>query len=302
MINYYCEAERNRGKKQDTIYTEYHNASTFLHCLQKLGINKLDDITEEAVLTVFVSPKGELLRSCSYKKNISAVFKACLPLYPEACQKILSFIPALRAMRKNIQYLTTQEANKIREALNDNLSPLTLCDRAIGKLALYTGLRGCDIANMKLSSINWDADIIKIQQQKTGILQELPLNAVVGNAIYDYIVSERPSAESPILFLSQRKPYKGLRNKSIGNVAKRIIKAAGIRQSKGERKGLHILRHHFATALLGNGVPQPVISRVLGHTSPDSTETYLCADFVHLKECTLSIARFSVGLGVFDNE
>jgi len=80
------------------------------------------------------------------------------------------------------------------------------------------------------------------------------------------------------------------------------MKAAGVRQSKGDRKGFHIFRHHLATALLGNGVPQPVISRTLGHTSPASLEAYLSADFLHLKECAINIERFPVSQEVFSHE
>ena len=169
-------------------------------------------------------------------------------------------------------------------------------------LALYTGLRGCDIAGMTLDSIDWGRDLIYIRQQKTEFPLELPLTAVVGNAIYGYLTSERPHTESRYLFVSQNKPYDRLKSRSIGNVAVRIMIAAGIRQSKGDRKGFHIFRHHLATALLGNGVPQPVISRILGHTSPDSLEAYLSADFLHLKECSINIEHFPVSEEVFSHE
>jgi len=214
----------------------------------------------------------------------------------------LAFLPALRETRKNIQYLTSEEFQKIKEALTDDENLLTLRDRAIGILVLYTGLRGCDIAGLTFDAIDWKRDIIYIRQQKTENPLELPLTAVVGNAIYDYLSSERPHTESKYIFISQRKPFYRLKNRSIGNVAVRIMKTAGIRQSKGDRKGFHIFRHHLATALLGNGVPQPVISRTLGHTSPDSLESYLRADFPHLKECAISIERFPVPKEVFSHE
>jgi len=302
VIDYYCEAEKKRGKKFTTIYTESNNASTFFLSIQQKGIESLGKITEEAVLSIFISPDETLLRSCSYKKNITAVLKACIPYNPEACHRILAFLPALRETRKNIQYLTSEEIQKVKEALANGENPLTLCDKAIGMLALYTGLRGCDIAGMTFDSIDWDRDLIYIRQQKTQFPLELPLTAVVGNAIYDYLTSERPHTESRYLFVSQNKPYDRLKSKSIGNVAVRIMKAAGIRQSKGDRKGFHIFRHHLATALLGNGVPQPVISRTLGHTSPDSLEAYLSADFPHLKECSINIERFPVPEEVFSHE
>ncbi|MED4378598.1 tyrosine-type recombinase/integrase [Schinkia azotoformans] len=302
VIDYYCESEKKRGKKATTIYTESHNASTFFLSLQQKGIDSLVKITEEAVLSVFMSPNETLLKSCSYKKNIAAVLKASILYHPEACHRILAFLPALRETRKNIQYLTLEEVQKVKESLTNGENSLTFRDKAIGILALYTGLRGCDIAGMILDSIDWDRDLIYIRQQKTDSPLELPLTAVVGNAIFNYLSSERPHTESRYLFVSQNKPYSRLESRSIGNVAARIMRAAGIRQSKGDRKGFHIFRHHFATALLGNGVPQPVISRTLGHTSPESLEPYLSADFPHLKECSLSIDYFPVLKEVFSYE
>jgi integrase len=301
VIDLYCEVEKKRGKKLTTIYTESHNASTFFLSLQQKGVNRLHEITEKAVLSLFMSPDETSLRSCSYKKNIAAVLKACIPYHPETCPRLLSFLPALRETRKNIQYLTSEEFQKVKNTLAEGENLLTLRDKAIGMLALYTGLRGCDIAGLTLDAIDWDRDFIDIRQQKTEILFELPLTTVVGNAIYDYLTSERPHTESRHIFVSQHKPYDRLINRSIGNVAALIMKAAGIRQSKGDRKGFHIFRHHFATALLGNGVPLPVISRTLGHTSPNSLESYLRADFPHLKECAISIEHFPVLKEVFSH-
>ena len=70
VIDYYCKAEKKRGKKATTIYTESHSASTFFLSLQQKGMDSLDKITEEAVLLVFMSPDETLLRSCSYKKKL----------------------------------------------------------------------------------------------------------------------------------------------------------------------------------------------------------------------------------------
>jgi len=300
IIDYYLKAEKKRGKKDSTIYTESQNASTFFLSLQQKGMDSLDKITEEAVLSVFMSQDGTLLRSCSYKKNIAAVLKATITYYPQTCPKVLAFLPVLRETRKNIQYLKPEEIKKVKDTLAS--SKLTLRDKAIGILALHTGLRGCDIAGLTLDSIDWDRDLIHIRQQKTEISLELPLTAVVGNAIYDYLTKERPDAECGYIFILQNKPYARLKSRSMGNVAARIFKASGIRQSEGDRKGFHIFRHHLATSLLSNGIPQPVISRTLGHSSPDSLEPYLSADFLHLKECSISIESFPMLEEVFSHE
>jgi integrase len=186
--------------------------------------------------------------------------------------------------------------------MDDMSNSLALRDRAIGKLAYYTGLRSCDIAALELSSIDWECDLIRIKQQKTEEPLELPLTATVGNAIYDYLNEERPSVDCPILFLTQQGPYRGMESANIWRVAARIMEEASIRQSKGDRKGFHIFRHHLATTLLSHGVPQAVISDALGHASPKSVEAYFSADFVHLKECALSTASFPVPEGVFADE
>ena len=293
VIDCYFEVESKRCKKASTIYTESHNAATFLLSLQEKGINALDEISEEAVLGFFVSSDGTKLRGCSYKKNIAGVFKACEPFFPDgSCSKVLAFLPAFREKRKNIQYLTPEEIVKIKAALSTEESPLTIRDKAVGLLALHTGLRCCDIAGMTMDSIDWSKDIIRVKQQKTDVPSELPLTAVVGNAIFDYITMERPKTGLDEIFLSQSRPYGALKSKSLSNVADKIMKVADIRQEKGSRRGFHIFRHHLATALLGNGIPQPVISRILGHTSPDSLDAYLSADFPHLKECSLSVEGF----------
>ncbi len=203
IIDFYCEAGKKQGKKSTTIYTESHNASTFFLSLQKKGITCLEKITEKAVLSIFMSPDGTQLRSCSYKKNVAAVLKACIPYHPETCPRVLAFLPALRSTRKNIQYLTPEEIQKVKGALTDSKNLLTLRDKAIGMLAYFTGLRGCDIARLTLDCIVWDRDLIYIRQQKTEIPLELPLTAVVGNAIYDYLTSERPYTESRYIFVSQ---------------------------------------------------------------------------------------------------
>ncbi len=302
LIDFYCEAEEKRGKKNTTINSESHHAASFLLTLQKNGASSLEKITEEQVISFFVSEEGALIKSCSYKKDIAAVFKAGLAWNKNECGRILCFLPALRETRKNIQYLTVEEISRIRAALDDYGNSLTLRDRAIGMLFMYTGLRSCDVAGMTLDAVDWEIDRIYIHQQKTETPLELPLSTMTGNALYDYLSSERPDSCENHLFLSQTRPFTSLNSRSIGNITGKIMKEAGIRQSPGMRKGTHIFRHHVASTLLGNGIPQPVISRTLGHTAPDSLEPYLRADFIHLKECALEIVGFPVAGEVFGND
>lgn len=143
----------------------------------------MDEVTEDAVLSFFVSEDGSLRKGCSYKKNISAVFKAGLNWKEPQCQRILSFLPLLRETRKNIQYLTQDEVRLLRVTVES--SGLSARNKAVILLLLFTGMRGCDIAGLTFSSIDWEKELILVEQQKTSMPVEILLSAVVGNAIYE---------------------------------------------------------------------------------------------------------------------
>jgi len=268
-------------------------ACSFLFRLQKQGLGSLEQITERNVLDVF-NHDDRLRQSCGFKSSVSTAFKICAPFYPTGiCSKVISYLPAIVNFRKNVQYLTKDEIKRIKSVLED-APTLSLQNKAICLLAFYTGLRSSDIAALTLEQIDWENDLICIVQQKTGTSRVLPLRAIVGNAIFDYITKERPKTSESTIFLTVNAPYRRLHTINLSMISVTIMKKAGIRNRPGDRKGLHLFRHHLATSLLENGVEQPVISQTLGHQSPKSLHSYLGADFLHLKECALSIECFPV--------
>ena len=297
LIDFYRMYEKQRGKKESTIRGESLNTASFLYQMQGQGAQCLDEVTEDAVLSFFVSEDGSPRKGCSYKKNISAVFKAGLNWKEPQCQRILSFLPLLRETRKNIQCLTQDEIRLLRAAVES--SGFSARNKAVILLLLFTGLRGCDIAGLTFSSIDWEKERILVEQQKTSMPVEIPLSAVVGNAIYDYLEQERPDTGALSLFLTETHPFSPISAQGIANIVSKACRLAGIRQCPGDRKGTHIFRHNLASSMLENGVPQPVITQTLGHTAPNSLEPYLRADFVHLKECALSIEDFPLAEEVF---
>ena len=299
VIETYIATETDRGIKESTLRVSSLNTASLFRYLRSLNITILAQVEEKHILDFFYND-GQLRYGCSFKKNLKAVFKACSPHFEE-CSSIMSYLPALRETRKNIQYLTTDESKKIKDALPDYNNSLNYRDRAAGALLMYTGLRSCDIAKLRLEDIRWKEDIITIAQQKTSVNLTLPLRAVVGNALYDYITKERPRNAENTVFLSETRPHRSISPGVINtHITGKIFDAAGIRQNKGDRRGSHIFRHLLAITLLENDVPQPVITSTLGHTSPDSVETYLRADFTHLKQCGISIEKFPVRKEVFD--
>ena len=271
---------------------------SFLLDLQNKGINSFKSVTEESVLDVF-SSDGKICRSYNFKYTVEFAFKTCLSFYGDGiCSRMLSYLPALPHIKKNVQYLTKEEMWRIKSVLEKDTT-LSLQNKAICLLALYTGMRSSDICSLTFKSIDWDNDLIRIKQQKTNAALVLPLRAVVGNAIFDYITKERPKSSADTIFLTVNAPYRRLHSSNLNAICVSIMGKAGIRQNPGDRKGMYLFRHYLATSLLGYGVEQPIISSTLGHQSPSSLAPYLSADFTHLKECALNIERFPVRKEVF---
>ena len=109
--------------------------------------------------------------------------------------------------------LTDDEICKINQLLDTDT--LSLRDKAIINLLLHSGIRGVDIINLKLQSIDWNSDVIRLIQSKTKKELELPLLPSVGNALYDYITIERPKCSFDAVFISEVVPYEPLKVQTI---------------------------------------------------------------------------------------
>jgi len=295
LVDYYENSMLKTSKK--TLQGNMSALSNFLYALQEMGCKCLIEVSENHILQFFTDDnKKAPCKSAGYKNVILKTLKQCA-LYSDECMRIASFLPPMHNRRKNIQYITNDEVVMLRACADNGL--ITLRDKAILFLLLYTGIRACDIAGLSFSSLDWSYDRIHIVQQKTTVPVELPLSPLVGNAIYDYITEERPDKNDKHIFLSKRTPHLPLTAGGIISLINIVMDRAQIRQNPEDRKGSHVFRHRAATSMLEKGVSIPVISHVLGHTTPDSLDTYLHADFAHLKECSIGIDEYPVNEEVF---
>lgn len=285
------------SKRCKTSTSVKYALSSFFFRLQGMGVCSLESITEDVVLRTF-SQDGKPGKNHSIKYSVEYGLKACLPYYGQSIDRIIAYLPSIPNRRKNIQYLTEQELSAIKHTLEHD-NTISLQDKAIVTIAMYTGLRGCDISALTLDSFDWEHNQIKITQAKTCQPLTLPLRAIVGNAVFDYLLNERPKCREQYIFLTVNAPHRRLHTSNLDAICSKVMHKAGIRQGANERKSIHLFRHHVATSLLQAGVQQPVISAALGHASPSTLERYLSADFKRLKECSLSIEDFPLGKGVF---
>jgi site-specific recombinase XerD len=170
----------------------------------------------------------------------------------------------------------------------DRGNPAGKRDYVFVLLAAKLGLRVSDIALLKFENINWDKGIIEIVQFKTKKEVTLPLLPEVGNAIIDYLKYGRPISNEPYCFIQHIYPFKPITPVDVTSKVAIHIRRSGI-ITKNRHKGAHALRHSFATQLLENKTPLPVISEALGHRRTATTMLYLRVDKQQLKQCALDV-------------
>lgn len=285
--------ETQRSLKSVTLNKNSRCFRSFLRHLQFRGCERVCDVTEADSISYFRDENGVTLRGYTSKRIISHALSILDKKGFSECKRLLAFIPLIKYHHKNVQYLTEDEVSKIISTLKDKEGSLSLRDRAIGFLLVYTGMRASDISSLTLENIDWQKEEIRCIQQKTGVPLRLPLLPVVGNAIYDYLDAERPESSCGNLFLSNLSD-KGLAPTSICSISYAIYKASHVRSRKDDRKGTHIFRHHLVTALLSKGTDQATISQTVGHSSPDSLAPYLHADIENLRKCALDVSQFPI--------
>ena len=136
-------------------------------------------------------------------------------------------------------------------------------------LASRLGLRASDIANLKISNIDWDKNEIKLSQYKTGKPVTLPLLNDVGNAIIDYLKYGRFKSESRNIFISSRAPYVPANNSIVCSAIREVVFQSTI-DIDGRHHGPHSLRHILVSCLLKKEALIHVLYDALGPQKKDT--------------------------------
>ena len=170
----------------------------------------------------------------------------------------------------------------------DRGNPTGKRDYAILLLVTKLGIRVGDIKSLTLSDLNWQLKSIEIRQNKTKNSVTYPILDDIGWALIDYLKNARPISNSSFVFLRRNAPYEAFgKDANLYNIIARYTRASGITIPRGQKHGLHSLRHTLASTLLENQIPLHVISEILGHINYKSTMIYLHTSLEGLRLCAL---------------
>ena len=176
------------------------------------------------------------------------------------------------------RFLSREEVDRLHRVLDRQTGRGQRQQADIVLLLLLTGCRRGEIVQLRWSEVD-DGRLI-LQESKTG-RRTVPLNTQARA-----VLERQPRGTSPFVFPSPRDPSRPRsRNLTLWN---RVRREAGIEDVR-----LHDLRHTVASHAVMNGVPVPVVSRLLGHSNVRMTLRY-----AHLGDRDIERAAEKVGQAI----
>lgn len=193
-----------------------------------------------------------------------------------------------RREHRIIETLADGQADDVASACaGGGVAPM---DAAITLLALTTGMRACDIIALRVSDLDFRTSSISFVQRKTGNPVTVPMCAALAEALGRYLLEGRPDTDAPNVFVRQKAPHAPLTDHSaVYEATRRALSSAGV-----DGGGSLMLRHSAASRMVSAGVGLPVVSAVLGHSEPDSTNTYIETDQEGMRSCVLPLPKGAV--------
>jgi len=148
-------------------------------------------------------------------------------------------------------------------------------DRAMLELFYSSGLRISELCGLTLQQVDLENGFVRVFG-KGSKERVVPLGEKARDAVQAYLVSGRPRLVKPRtgseLFISER--GRAISRKTLWVIVKNSAKRAGI--SKNVKP--HLLRHSFATHLLGGGADLRAIQEMMGHASIGTTQIYTAVE------------------------
>lgn len=257
----------------DYVYANRHSPATAegrLKCLRKHLVPILGDLRlDEIGLLEF-----QKVRSKRVGLGVGTVNKICdqlaTMLHVAAEWKLIKAAPKVKRLKvpeKEMPSLTPEEGEKLVETAQRHGAKFHL----VALIGVDCGLRNSEIIGLRWSDIDFEGDEIKVQNRiwngqegppKHGKIRNVPLTGRLREALLAF-----PRTSNYVLTTYKGTPIKT--NQTLPEWFEPIWAEAQV------PRGIHVLRHTYATDVLDAGVPLKTVQALLGHSSLVTTERYL---------------------------
>jgi integrase/recombinase XerD len=154
-------------------------------------------------------------------------------------------------------------------------------DRVMLELLYATGLRVSELVSLELADVNLQVGYLRVTGK--GSKQRIvPMGEPAQRLLLEYVQIVRPQflkrRPSGVLFVSRRGT--SLTRQAFWKSLRARARRAGLNKSVSP----HMLRHSFATHLLGGGADLRSVQTMLGHADIATTQIYTHVERERLKE------------------
>ncbi len=277
LYAFFLKNEKNYSNY--TIVSYRNDLIQFFNYLKLYRILKDDKIeyVDRSVMRkyiVYLKKSDYSARSISRKiSTVRSFFKFCLR------EGIIKVNPTINLITPKIDkklpyFLYLQEVNKLIETPLKN-TIFGIRDRAILELLYGTGIRVGELVNLNICNIDlYEKTIIVFGKGSKERI--LPLGNPSIRAIQEYLTSRNLFEKK--IFVNKNDLEALFLNRLGGRLTTRSIRRIIIKYMKmaGLNKKIspHVLRHSFATHLLGGGADLRSVQELLGHKSLSTTQIY----------------------------
>lgn len=176
-------------------------------------------------------------------------------------------------------FLKEQETTYMLEELEFEPGFKGFTDRMICNMLYQTGMRRSELLQLKEQDIEWSLKQVRILG-KGNKERLVPISTELLDDMKAYIAEKRKLEQYDNKYLLVLESGKQLYAGYVYRIVKQQLGAI----TSLKKKSPHVLRHTFATHLLGNGANIQAIKDLLGHSSLAATQIYTHNNIEQLKE------------------
>ncbi len=153
-------------------------------------------------------------------------------------------------------------------AMPNTRCPTGLRNRAVLEVMYRAGLRNAEVTGLRPSHVRWQSGVVEVHSGKGGKDRNVPVDGEMLGWLHAW-KAERPKGQTFFCTLKGGR----LSPRYLQELVKRLaVKALG--EERGTQVTPHVLRHSYATHLLGDGFTIREVQQLLGHASVATTQIY----------------------------
>ena len=194
-------------------------------------------------------------------------------------------IELAKVQERSLDLITNEELKRLLDAPSGN-DLKDLRDRAILELLFSTGLRVSELCSLT-RDINLDSDELSVRG-KGGKVRVVFISDEAKKFLRQYLSKRKDMDDALFIKIGKNLPKTmGGKGQNLGvtkRTIERVVKQLAIKAGISKKVTPHVMRHMFATDLLGNGADLRSVQAILGHANIGTTQIYTHVTDKHLRD------------------